>query len=163
MRRRIAPASPPRSEDRLFLTEQRLREAAEMMFFGYRAFTRDPDIILEEMGYGRAHHRALHFIGRHPDTSVARLLSILQVTKQSLARVLKPLTEDGFVSVRVGAEDRRQRLLRLTAAGEALEERLSQPQRERLSRAFRTAGPQAVAGFRQVLEAMADDGEEAGG
>lgn len=138
-----------------------LREGAELMFFGYRSFTKDPDEILAERDYGRAHHRALHFIGCHPGISVAGLLDILGVTKQSLARVLKPLIDHGLVEQRVGDSDRRQRLLYLTAEGAAFEERLSAPQRARLTRAFRDAGPEAVEGFRSVMRAIMDDDERA--
>lgn len=155
----ISARAPSGGEDRLYLTEQKLREGAELMFFGYRSFTQDPDRILDEHGYGRAHHRALHFIGRNPGVSVAGLLDILGITKQSLARVLKPLSDDGLVESRVGKKDKRQRLLYLTKAGRKFEERLSAPQRERLTRAFREAGPQAVAGFRSVLELMMDHDE----
>lgn len=137
-------------------SETILREGAELMFFGYRSFTQDPDKILHEQGYGRAHHRALHFIGRQPGVSVAGLLDILGVTKQSLARVLKPLVDDGLVEQHIGENDRRQRLLFLTEAGFAFEERLSAPQRDRLTRAFREAGPEAVEGFRSVLQLMMD-------
>jgi len=146
-------------DDRLFLTGRKLREGAELMFFAYRAFTRDPDRILHDKGYGRAHHRALHFIGRRPGISVAGLLDILGITKQSLARVLKPLTEDGLVDSIAGEKDRRQRLLTLTEDGRAFEAALAEAQRERLSRAFREAGPEAVAGFRQVMALMIDGKE----
>ena len=139
--------------------ETTLREGAEMMFFGYRSFTQDPDKILAEGDYGRAHHRALHFISRRPGVSVAGLLDILGVTKQSLARVLKPLIDQGLVEQRIGESDRRQRLLYLTPSGAAFEERLSAPQRARLARAFREAGPEAVEGFRNVLELMMDADE----
>ena len=138
-------------------SEQQVRAGAELMFFGYRSFTQDPDKILEEQGYGRAHHRALHFVGRQPGVSVAGLLDILGVTKQSLARVLKPLVDDGLVEQQIGESDRRQRLLFLTPDGVAFEERLSAPQRDRLIRAFREAGPEAVDGFRTVLQLMMDE------
>lgn len=149
--------TPPRGDDRLFLTEEKLRQSAELMFFAYRYFTKDPDEILGERDYGRAHHRALHFIGRQPGLSVAGLLDILGITKQSLARVLKPLIEDGLVIQKPGAQDRRMRLLYLTDAGKAFETRLSLTQRDRLTRAFRDAGPEAVTGFRRVLELMVDE------
>ena len=139
--------------------ETSLREGAEMMFFGYRSFTQDADKILAERDYGRAHHRALHFISRRPGVSVAGLLDILGVTKQSLARVLKPLIDQGLVEQRIGESDRRQRLLYLTKLGAAFEERLSAPQRARMARAFREAGPEAVEGFRNVLELMMDADE----
>ncbi|MFO6466187.1 MarR family winged helix-turn-helix transcriptional regulator [Jannaschia sp. KMU-145] len=144
------------SDNLLFLTDEQLRRAIEAMFFAYRGFTADPDRILSGKGYGRAHHRALHFIHRTPGTTVNNLLAILGVTKQSLNRVLRTLVEDGLVDSRVGQRDRRERHLHLTEAGEALERELSDAQRNRMRGAFRAAGPQAVAGFRQVLEQMMD-------
>jgi DNA-binding MarR family transcriptional regulator len=126
------------------------------MFFAYRGFTADPDRILAGMAYGRAHHRAIHFINRAPGTTVNNLLILLGVTKQSLNRVLRTLIEDGLVESRVGVADKRERHLYLTEDGEALERKLSDAQRARMRAAYRSAGPQAVAGFRQVLEAMMD-------
>ncbi|SCY77293.1 MarR family winged helix-turn-helix transcriptional regulator [Paracoccus tibetensis] len=143
-------------EDLLFLTDDQLRRGIEAMFFAYRAFTADPDMILGEMDYGRAHHRALHFINREPGLTVTALLAVLGVTKQSLNRVLRTLIEDGLVESRIGRRDRRERQLHLTQQGTALERRLSEAQRARMRAAYRKAGPQAVSGFRQVLEAMMD-------
>jgi DNA-binding MarR family transcriptional regulator len=143
-------------EGLLFLTDEQLRKGIEAMFFAYRAFTSDPDRILEGMDYGRAHHRALHFIHRSPGTTVSNLLAILGVTKQSLNRVLRTLVEDGLVEARVGRDDRRERHLHLTARGAELERALSDAQRARMRAAYRAAGPEAVKGFRTVLEAMMD-------
>jgi DNA-binding MarR family transcriptional regulator len=143
-------------EGLLFLTDEQLRKGIEAMFFAYRGFTADPDRILEARGYGRAHHRAIHFIHRSPGTTVNNLLAILGVTKQSLNRVLRALIEDGLVDSRVGRKDRRERHLFLTPAGEALERELSDAQRARMRDAYRKAGPEAVRGFRTVLEAMMD-------
>ncbi|AKS47638.1 transcriptional regulator, MarR family [Octadecabacter temperatus] len=141
----------------LFLTDEQLRKGIEAMFFAYRGFTADPDRILADMAYGRAHHRALHFIHRSPGTTVNNLLAILGVTKQSLNRVLRALVEDGLVRNEVGKRDKRERHLFLTDAGEDLERKLSDAQRDRMRTAYRAAGPEAVTGFRQVLEAMMDD------
>ncbi|MEL6959019.1 MAG: MarR family transcriptional regulator [Pseudomonadota bacterium] len=141
----------------LFLTDEQLRKGIEAMFFAYRGFTADPDRILADLAYGRAHHRAIHFINRSPGTTVNNLLAILGVTKQSLNRVLRALVEDGLVRSEVGSRDKRERHLFLTEAGEELERRLSDAQRDRMRVAYRSAGPDAVAGFRQVLEAMMDD------
>ncbi len=143
-------------ESLLFLTDEQLRQGIEAMFFAYRGFTADPDRILADMAYGRAHHRAVHFINRAPGTTVNNLLNILGVTKQSLNRVLRTLIEDGLVESRVGKVDKRERHLFLTDAGRALEGRLSDAQRTRMRAAFRDVGPEAVAGFRKVLEAMMD-------
>ncbi|MEO9819148.1 MAG: MarR family transcriptional regulator [Paracoccaceae bacterium] len=143
-------------ESLLFLTDEQLRQGIEAMFFAYRGFTADPDRILSDMSYGRAHHRAIHFINRAPGTTVNNLLNILGVTKQSLNRVLRTLVEDGLVESRVGQSDKRERHLFLTDAGGDLERRLSDAQRARMRSAFRDAGPEAVAGFRTVLEAMMD-------
>ena len=141
----------------LFLTDEQLRKGIEAMFFAYRGFTADPDRMLTDLAYGRAHHRAIHFIHRSPGTTVNNLLSILGVTKQSLNRVLRTLIEDGLVESRVGREDKRERNLHLTETGAALERKLSDAQRDRMRAAFRAAGPEAVTGFRQVLEAMMDE------
>ncbi len=146
----------PGGENLLFLTDDQLRKGIEAMFFAYRGFTADPDRILIEKGYGRAHHRAIHFINRSPGTTVNNLLSILGVTKQSLNRVLRTLIEDGLVESLVGTRDKRERHLFLTDAGAELERELSDAQRSRMRDAFRAAGPDSVAGFRTVLEAMMD-------
>jgi DNA-binding MarR family transcriptional regulator len=143
-------------EGLLFLTDEQLRKGIEAMFFAYRAFTADPDRILAEHDYGRAHHRAIHFINRQPGLTVSMLLTMLGVTKQSLNRVLRTLVEDGLVEARVGRRDKRERHLHLTERGQALERELSDAQRARMRLAYRAAGPAAVAGFRQVLEAMMD-------
>ncbi|MFO7757524.1 MAG: MarR family transcriptional regulator [Roseovarius sp.] len=143
-------------ENLLFLTDEQLRQGIEAMFFAYQGFTADPDRILATMAYGRAHHRAMHFIARIPGTTVTNLLAILDVTKQSLNRVLRTLIEDGLVESRVGNADKRERHLYLTEQGQALERKLSDAQRSRMRAAYRAAGPQSVAGFRRVLEAMMD-------
>jgi len=141
-------------ENLLFLTDEQLRKGIEAMFFAYRGFTADPDRILDNYAYGRAHHRALHFINRVPGTNVNQLLEILGVTKQSLNRVLRTLIADGLVESRVGSRDKRERHLSLTEKGKALERELSDAQRARMRAAFRAAGPDAVAGFKLVLEHM---------
>ena len=143
-----------RGESLLFLTDDQLRRGIEAMFFAYRGFTADPDRILQDYRYGRAHHRAIHFINRTPGTTVSNLLSILGVTKQSLNRVLRTLVEDGLVDNRVGTRDKRERHLFLTPKGATLERELSEAQRNRMRDAYRAAGPEAVAGFRTVLEQM---------
>ncbi len=107
----------------------------ELLFFAYRDFVADPDHILEGLGFGRAHHRVLHFVGREPGLTVARLLDILQITKQSLARVLKELIDKNYVYQKEGEADRRQRLLHLTEQGEALRQKLMAPQLARFRRA----------------------------
>ena len=143
-------------ESLLYLTDNQLRQGIEAMFFAYRGFTADPDRILEEYGYGRAHHRAIHFINGSPGTTVNNLLNILGVTKQSLNRVLRTLVEDTLVEVKIGTRDKRERNLFLTDQGHELQERLSLAQSNRMRQAFKNAGPSAVSGFKTVLEAMMD-------
>lgn len=155
MSRRFA-ATASRGEQLLFLTDDQLRNGIELMFFAYRGFTADPDRLLEDYGYGRAHHRALHFVSRRPGLTVNALLDILGVTKQSLNRVLRQLVEDGLIDSRVGQTDRRQRNLFLTESGQTLERALSESQRTRMRKAYMEAGPDAVQGFRTVLEQMID-------
>ena len=124
-----------------------MRLAQDLLFFAYRDFTNVADKVLEELGLGRAHHRALHFIGRNPGITVSGLLAILRITKQSLARVLNALVDQGYVAQAPGFEDRRLRLLTLTEAGQALERRLFEPQRERLAQAYRAGGPRRCRDF----------------
>jgi DNA-binding MarR family transcriptional regulator len=133
------------------LPDEEIRQGIELLFFAYRDFTAEPDAILARYGFGRAHHRVIHFVGRHPHITVSELLGILRITKQSLSRVLSHLVRQEFVLQRPGRYDRRQRLLELTAKGQELERRLSEPQRARVANAYRNAGPQAVEGFRRVL------------
>jgi DNA-binding MarR family transcriptional regulator len=136
------------------LSETELLEFAELLFFAYRDFTRDPDAILKDFGFGRAHHRVLHFVNRHSGLRVADLLDILNITKQSLARVLKQLIDKGYIVQQAGSSDRRERLLFPTAKGQALAERLAAPQSVRLAEAIKAAGPGAEAVLRRFLEAM---------
>ncbi|WP_052214639.1 MarR family winged helix-turn-helix transcriptional regulator [Belnapia sp. F-4-1] len=138
----------------LFLREEELRLAQDLLFFGYRDFTAGADQILAELDLGRAHHRVLHFVGRRPGITVGDLLGILGITKQSLGRVLTPLIEQGYVLQSPGRNDRRQRLLSLTPKGEALERQLFERQREWVMRAYREAGPVAVEGFRRVMRGL---------
>ncbi len=140
----------------LFLTDDQLLQGIELMFFAYRGFTSDPDKILSNHTYGRAHHRAIHFVNRHPGITVNALLDILGVTKQSLNRVLRQLIKDNLIDSRVGKSDRRERNLFLTADGTALERQLSEAQRSRMRTAYKAAGPNAVQGFRRVLENIID-------
>jgi DNA-binding MarR family transcriptional regulator len=131
-----------------------IRLAQDLLFFAYRDFTNAADVILDELGLGRAHHRALHFIGRNPGSTVSVLLAILRITKQSLARVLTVLLEQGYVVQAPGRADRRQRLLTLTPQGQALERRLFEAQRERMLAAYREAGGPAVEGFKRVMRGL---------
>src|SRR3954452_13656398 len=140
--------------------DEAVREGIELLFFAYRDFTAEPDAILAEYGFGRAHHRVVHFVGRHPQMTVGELLSILRITKQSLNRVLGQLVRQGFIVQHRGPDDRRQRLLELTASGRELERRLSARQRARGAAACRAAGSEAVAGFRQVLLGIIADEED---
>lgn len=140
---------------------KRLIACAELLFFAYRDFTGDPDAVLEEYGFGRAHHRVLHFVNRHPGLRVAHLLDILKITKQSLARVLKQLIDEGFVSQRAGSSDRRERLLYLTPKGTRLAEKLTTLQVERIADALAAAGPGADEATRRFLFAMIADADRA--
>jgi DNA-binding MarR family transcriptional regulator len=128
----------------------------ELLFFAYRDFVGDPDEVLAELGFGRAHHRVLHFVNRNPGMKVADLLDILKITKQSLGRVLKQLIDQGYVVQREGDNDRRQRLLYVSAAGEALAMQLAGLQTERISRVLAELGPGAREAARRFLAGMID-------
>jgi DNA-binding MarR family transcriptional regulator len=129
-------------------------ELIELFFFAYRDFVGDPDRILSDYGFGRAHHRVLHFVNRRPGLTIAELLEILGITKQSLNRVLKELIETGFVDSRTGEVDRRQRLLFPTQSGYKLAVNLARLQHERLARALSEAGPQAREHAANFLDGM---------
>lgn len=133
------------------LSEADVLELIELLFFAYRDFISDPDEILETYGFGRAHHRVLHFVGRNPGIRVAELLDILKITKQSLGRVLRELIETGFVYQQEGSRDRRQRLLYLTDKGNDLASSLAAPQIERVRDALKDHGSNGHALYRAVL------------
>ncbi|UZK70538.1 MarR family transcriptional regulator [Sphingomonas sp. S1-29] len=152
---------PLRTASPLFLREPEIRKGIELLYFGYSHLTRSVDDALAVQGLGRAHHRALYFIARQPGLTVSELLALLAITKQSLGRVLGDLAERGLVEMRPGDRDRRQRLLRLTAEGNALETVLFDQLRERLSAAYASAGQGAVGGFWAVLEGLIPDEERA--
>ena len=128
----------------------------ELLFFAYRDFVGDADHELEAFGFGRAHHRVLHFVHRYPGLKVADLLDVLRITKQSLGRVLKQLLDEGYIVQKAGSHDRRQRLLFATAKGEALVGKLAGLQTERLNRALRGIEPAGLETIRQFLRAMID-------
>lgn len=152
---------PLRAASPLFLREPEIRRGIELLYFGYSHLTRAIDAELATQGLGRAHHRALYFIARQPNLSVSHLLALLGITKQSLGRVLGELADRGMVESRSGERDRRQRLLRLTPAGQALESCLFDQMRERLGAAYAQAGQGAVTGFWAVLEGLIPEEERA--
>jgi DNA-binding MarR family transcriptional regulator len=129
----------------------------ELLFFAYRDFVGDPDEVLAKLGFGRAHHRVLHFVNRNPGIKVADLLDILKITKQSLGRVLKQLIDEGYIVQREGAHDRRQRLLHASLAGEALALQLAGMQTARIERVLGELGPGARDAARRFLASMTDD------
>ena len=145
----------------LFLREQELDRGMELLFFAYRDFVAESDRILAPLGLGRAHHRAIYFVGRDPGIPFARLLGILKITKQSLSRVVGELARGGYVARARGGGDGRQRLLTLTDRGRELERRLSQALRGRLARAYRAAGGEAVEGFSSVLYGLMTEEDRA--
>jgi DNA-binding MarR family transcriptional regulator len=128
----------------------------ELLFFAYRDFVGDADHVLEEFGFGRAHHRVVHFVSRYPGLKVADLLEVLRITKQSLGRVLKQLLDEGYIVQKAGDNDRRQRLLFATAKGEALVVKLAGLQTTRITRALEGMTPAAADSARQFLLGMID-------
>jgi DNA-binding MarR family transcriptional regulator len=149
----VIPASP------LFLREDEIRRGIEMLYFGYSALTRSIDEGLAAQGLGRAHHRALYFISRQPDLTVKDLLRLLAITKQSLGRVLADLVERGYLETRQGAQDKRQKHLRLSPSGVALEAELFRALREKMAAAYAQAGQGSVTGFWRVLEGLIPDAD----
>ena len=141
----------------LFLRDEELRLAIELLYFAHRDFTLEADALSAGGEYGPAHHRIIYFVGRNPGISVSELLSLLRVTKQSLSRVLSRLLEDELIAQKVGRNDRRRRHLELTPKGMDLERNLTEKQRARIAAAYREAGPEAVEGFRKVMFGLLDE------
>src|SRR5438105_4350521 len=146
-------ASRSPASDRAARTEP-IWNIIELLFFAYRDFIGDPDDVLEKLGFGRAHHRVLHFVNRNPGMKVAELLDVLKITKQSLGRVLKQLIQQGYVVQKEGANDRRQRLLYVTPKGEVLAMKLAGMQTARIARALAELGPNAHEAAARFLIAM---------
>lgn len=136
---------------------QRFLKGMELLYFGYRDFISWPDDVLQTYGFGRAHHRVLHFVGRNPGLKVAELLKLLNITKQSLSRVLSSLVEKNYIRQDIGDLDRRQRLLYLTAQGHELLDNIAEHQQDHMLKAFKNAGDDAVEGFWKVLSALITD------
>jgi DNA-binding MarR family transcriptional regulator len=145
------PVAQPATE-----TAEPYFDLIELLFFAYRDFVGDPDEVLEKLRFGRAHHRVLHFVNRNPGMKVAELLDVLKITKQSLGRVLKQLIDEGYVVQKAGANDRRQRLLYATAAGEALATKLAGLQAVRIKRVLAELGPETRETARRFLAGMID-------
>jgi DNA-binding MarR family transcriptional regulator len=151
----------PKAASALFLREDEIRRGIELLYFGYTAMIREADAILEAEGLGRAHHRALYFIARRPGLAVGDLLRLLAITKQSLGRVLTELQARDLVIQQIGPIDRRQRLLRLTPSGSALEARLFAALQRRMAAAYAEAGQTAVTGFWSVLTGLVPEPDRA--
>src|SRR5215831_3070680 len=150
----LATDRPPHSGERPGRDSEPVWDIIELLFFAYRDFVGDPDEVLAKFGFGRAHHRVLHFINRNPGMKVAELLDILKITKQSLGRVLKQLIDEGYVVQKAGANDRRQRLLFVTPKGEGLAMKLAGLQTDRIARALSELGPNAHEAACRFLTAM---------
>jgi DNA-binding MarR family transcriptional regulator len=144
-------------------TEEASIELVEKLFFAYRDFTGEADALLEAYGFGRAHHRVLHFVNRRPGLRVADLLEILRITKQSLARVLKQLVDRGFIEQTAGASDRRERHLHLTEQGKALADRLARLQLAQIGRALRAAGKGSEPAVQAFLSGLIGEADSARG
>jgi len=142
----IKPAPAPTA-----MRDEDMHQAIQLLFFAYRDFTARADAVLAKQSFGRAHHRVIYFVGRHPGITVSELLDILGITKQSLSRVLSQLVRENYIVQKRGPRDGRQRLLQLTDKGHALERDLTAEQRTRIASAFKDAGTPAIDGFRRVM------------
>jgi DNA-binding MarR family transcriptional regulator len=155
-------AAPAAADSRTTPSVEPIWDIIELLFFAYRDFVSEADDVLAKFGFGRAHHRVLHFVNRSPGMKVAELLDILKITKQSLGRVLKQLIDQGYVVQREGANDRRQRLLYVTSKGEALAMKLAGLQTARVSHTLGELGPDAREAATRFLVAMIDADNRSG-
>ena len=140
----------------LFLSEKEIRKIIELMFFAYRDFTSEPDVLLEKINFGRAHHRVIYFVGKKEKITIKELLSILQITKQSLSRVLNQLVKEKYIFLSTG-EDKRTKNLSLTKKGHVLENKLSTIQIKKIKNILKNANEDDISGFKTLLYEMIDD------
>ena len=140
----------------IFLSEKEIKKIIELIFFSYRDFTAGPDKILEKIKYGRAHHRVIYFVGKKEKITIKDLLSILQITKQSLSRVLNQLVKDKYILVSIGT-DKRTKNLSLTKKGRELENKLSNIQIIRIRNIIKSADEEEIKGFKMMLYKMIED------
>ena len=143
----------------LFLNEKEIRKIIELMFFSYRDFTSGPDKILEKINFGRAHHRVIYFVGKKNNLTIKELLSILQITKQSLSRVLNQLVSEKFIILSTG-EDKRTKKLSLSKKGEDLEKKLSDIQISKIYNVIKKFDEIDINGFKKVLFEMIDENNQ---
>jgi DNA-binding MarR family transcriptional regulator len=155
---KTARRQPHTAPNPLFLRDQELTRGVELLDFAYRALTAEPDRLLDDLGLGQSHRRVIHFVGRQPGITLADLVDIVRLTKQSLSRIIKELEARDLITRTASQRDRRRRPLQLTSHGTELEERLNGGLRRRLARAYRAAGAEAVAGYHQVLLDLLDEG-----
>ena len=140
----------------IFLSDNEIRKIIELIFFSYREFTSGPDEILEKINFGRAHHRVIYFVGKKKNLTIKELLSILQITKQSLSRVLNQLVKEKFIMVSTG-KDKRTKTLSLTKKGIDLEKILSNIQIQRIRNVIKNFDQNKINGFKKVLYAMIEE------
>lgn len=133
--------------------------AMEAFFYGYQAFTAKADEMLERRGLSRVHQRIVFFVSRYPGLSVKELLARLGVSKQALNTPLRQLMEMNLVLSVAPEEDKRKRLLALTAEGIKFEQALRREQVKLLQRVFSQAGQQAVDGWLEVNLALGQSQE----
>jgi DNA-binding MarR family transcriptional regulator len=150
-------ADPIKPAPAQYLRDDVIRGGMDLLLFAHKSHLRHADVELDALGLGRAHHRCLYFVGRQPDLSVGDLLRLLGVTKQSLGRVLGMLLKQGLIEQRVGERDRRQRLLKLTASGKALEHQLFDGLHRNMSRAYAASGEEAVGGYWTMMQNLMSD------
>ena len=139
----------------LFLSDKEIRKVIELIFFSYRDFTSGPDEILDKINFGRAHHRVIYFVGKREQITIRNLLSILQITKQSLSRVLNQLVKEKYILLSTG-DDKRTRNLSLTKKGMELEEKLTDIQTNKIKNVIKNANETDINGFKKILYAMID-------
>jgi DNA-binding MarR family transcriptional regulator len=140
----------------LFLTDKEIRKTIELIFFSYREFTSGPDKILDKINFGRAHHRVIYFVGKKNNITIRNLLEILQITKQSLSRVLNQLVKEGYIILSTG-KDKRTKNLSLTIKGIGLEQALSEIQINKIKEVIKSAEEKDINGFKKILYAMIDE------
>ena len=143
----------------LFLHEKEIRKIIELMFFSYRDFTSGPDKVLEKIRFGRAHHRVIYFVGKQENLTIKELLSILQITKQSLSRVLNQLVKERYIMLTIG-DDKRTKKLSLSKKGQELEKKLTNIQITKIYNIIKKYSEDDINGFKKILYSMIEENNQ---
>ena len=144
-------------KDLLYLKDEQLKGFIEKIFVTYRESFSDPKKILRKYQLGTAHHKSLHLISFYDGITISQLLRKLNVTKQSLNRVLNDLKRLDFLEFKKGSKDTRIRHIYLSSKGNKIYNEIFFSQKKRIYKAFLNSSAKEVLNFDQVLKRIINE------